>query len=308
MIYSYRRWVDLGPKGTPASEITLDYQTERDYIFSGRTNEAVTETWTALKAMDEGLFDAPSFNLCGVTDARLDLGPTRFRDHRVRRALLAGDDRVPQTYSRSVTKELRENVHLLSSFVAVIADGQLCLGIKLGGPEDAPFLSLPGSGYLDREADMEDDTVANAEQIIGRELREELSLAINDVSSVRCLGVFEDTHPNSHLNPALFSVIETELSPDVVRECARTAPDRDEFTDLAFPSVAGDMLSALVARSIPGKSQGHLPASLPFNNVGQLSHKTLLMLLLLGRYTEGVAWFADHWTRFNACKFEDPSA
>lgn len=302
MTYSYRRWADFGPKGIPSCEITLDYQPERDYTLSSNTTEAVTETWGALTDTDEELFDAPSFNLRGVADLRLKLGPTRFRDHRVRKALLSGDDRIPRTYSESVTEELHDAVHLLSSFVAVVADGYLCLGIKPEGPEDAPFLSLPGSGYLDRDLDMAGDTVKGTEQVIGRELREELGLIIDD-ASVRCLGVFEDTDPDSHLNPALFSVVETEQMSDMVRERARTAPDRDEFSDLAFLPIEGAVLSALVARALPTESQGSLPASLPFDDVGRLSHKTLLMLLLLGRDFEGTAWFEDQWTRFDACTF-----
>mgnify|MGYP006288978301 CR=1 FL=1 len=303
MTYSYQRWADFGPEGISPNEITLDYHPERKYTLSSKTTEAVTETWTALIDTDEELFDAPSFNLCGVTGLRLQLGPTRFRDHRVRRALLSSDDRVPRTYSESVTEELHDAIHLLSSFVAVVANGHLCLGIKPEGPEDAPFLSLPGSGYLDRDLDMEDDTVKSTEQVIGRELHEELGLRLND-ASVRCLGVFEDTALDSHLNPALFSVVETEQTPEMVRERARTAPDRDEFTDLAFLPIEGDVLSALVARALPSESQGRLPATLPFDDVGRLSHKTLLMLLLLGRAFEGTAWFENQWSRFDAYTFE----
>lgn len=304
MTYSYQRWADFGPEGLPPSEITLDYQPERKYTLSSKTSKAVTETWGALTDTDEEMFDAPSLNLRGVAGLRLQLGPTRFRDHRVRRALLSGDDSVPRTYCESVTHELHDAVHLLSSFVAVVANGHLCLGIKPEGPKDAPFLSLPGSGYLDRDLDMAGGTVKSTEQVIGRELREELGLMISD-ASVRSLGVFEDTAPDSHLNPALFSVVETEQTSDMVRKRARTAPDRDEFTDLAFLPVEGAVLSALVARALPSESQGSLPASIPFDDVGRLSHKTLLMLMLLGRDFEGTAWFEDQWTRFDACTFED---
>lgn len=304
MTYSYRRWADFGPEGLSLSEITLDYRPERDYTLSSETTEAVRETWRGLAETDEELFDAPSFNLSGVDRSRLQLGPTRFRDHRVRRVLLSSDNRVPRTYSDSVVEELQDAVHLLSSFVAVVADSHLCIGIKPRGFEDAPFISLPGSGYLDRGSDMTDGAVKSTEQIIGRELREELGLMIDDASA-RCLGVFEDTAPESHLNPALFTVVETEQTPDMVREHARTAPDRNEFTDLAFLPVEGDVLAALVTRALPNENQGSLPTSLPFDNVGRVSHKTLLMLLLLGRYFEGTAWFEDQWTQFDSCSFKD---
>lgn len=303
MKYSYRCWADFGSQGSSPTQITLDYHPTRDYTLSEEATEAITKTWEALSDRDGKLFDAPGFNLRGVTDFRLRLGPTRFRDHRVRRALLSGEDCVRGGYSESVTKELEDTVHLLSSFVAIVADDRICLGLKPDGPTNAPFLSLPGSGYLDREVDMMGKDVESTKRVIGREIREEINFDIDD-ATVRCLGVYEDTDSDSHLNPALFSVVETEQTPDTVRKRAQTAPDRDEFIDLTFVPAEGAVLSSLVARALPGKSQNSLPESYPFDDVGRMSHKTLLMLLLLGRYFNGAAWFDDQWTRFDACTFE----
>jgi len=110
--------------------------------------------------------------------------------------------------------------------VAIVAGDDLLIGVKRR--TDSNFLSLPGSGYLDRNGDMRAGELCPTAEIVAREVYEETGL--EDLDRIRCFGIFEDLHPESHLNPALFSIITTSIS--IVRpvlDRIDRAEDADEF-------------------------------------------------------------------------------
>nr|WP_279587162.1 NUDIX domain-containing protein [Halobacterium sp. R2-5] len=184
---------------------------------------------------------------------------------------------------------MTESVHLLSSFVAVVADGQVLLGVKPPQADRGPFLSFPGSGYLDRNHDFRDGDAEPTRAIVGRELQEELGV-MADGNRVRCLGVFEDTSPESHLNPALFSVVYVDESASSVLRTARRAPDADEFTEFVFVPLTEAALDGLVELAVDGTATA-APERVPTERFDGMSHKSLLMVLLLGRREVGEEWF-----------------
>lgn len=292
MGFSFHRWVDFGSAGIRPSDVTLQYEATESYTLSAEDRAAVDTAWGSLVDSADGLHDAPGFNVRGTENGDVTLGPTRFKHHYVRRLSISGDDRVDSmSLSADGLETLKQSVHLLSSFVAVVGDGQLVLGIKPPRPHRGPMLSFPGSGYLDRGEDMHDGEMAPVTEIVGREMREELNVTPSE-SDIRCLGVFEDTQPDSHLNPALFSIVELDLSPDEIRSRAQEAPDIDEFERLVSIPLTREAIEGVVG-SVADLTGVPDDRPLPFDSVDRISHKSLLMLLLVGRRYLGSDWFAD---------------
>ncbi|PSP88144.1 hypothetical protein BRC90_08320 [Halobacteriales archaeon QS_4_69_34] len=305
MPYTYRVWSDFGADGVAPEAVTLDYRTERSYTLSESDVSAIDDAWTSVAGDEDGLYDSPGFGLVGIDDTRLRLGPTRFKHHFVRRLLVAEHaDLAGRDYPDGLRRRLRKAVHLLSSFVAVVADGSVLLGIKPGGVDGGPFLSLPGSGYLDREADMVGDETAPTSAVVSRELREELGTA-TAIERIRCLGVFEDTDPASHLNPALFSVVTTGESPAAIRRAARRARDADEFVHLAFVPITETALASTVRLGVNGTASAADLDGLPVDRFEGMSHKTLLLVLLLGRQRFGAEWFSEVYDEQPSIRFEN---
>lgn len=292
MGFTYHRWVDFGPTGIRPSEVTLQYKAAESYTLPTEDRTTVNTAWESLVNASEGLHDAPGFNVVEVDDNSVVLGATRFRDHFIRRLSITDDDRLNEM---SITPDgletLHESVHLLSSFVAVIADGHLILGVKPSRSYRGSMLSFPGSGYLDRREDMRGDMIAPVDDLVGREIREELNFSPAE-SDVHCIGIFEDTQPDSHLNPALFSIVELDLPPDDLRSRALNAPDVDEFERLMTLPLTGEAIESVVGSltDVTGA-----PDARPrlFDSIDRISHKSLLMLLLVGRRYLGAKWFTN---------------
>lgn len=304
MSYRYHRWADFGPTGCSPESVQLEYSPYRAYELSGDGESVLDEIWSCISETEEGLHDAPGFNLMGVTGSRVQLGRSRFKHCFLRRSVLTDDERLENVQiPQAIKQQLIDAVHYVSSFVGVVTDGQLLVGIKPGKTDRPPFFSLPGSGYLDREQDMQGESVLPTSEVVNRELQEEVGIT-TDADQIRCLGIFEDTAPDSHLNPALFSLIRTDESASVVVASARQARDSDEFRDLALLPITEETIETLVRNAIDESASGSLSLDLPLTDGVEMSHKTLLFLLLLGRYRFGTEWFEEVWDQHPALAFE----
>lgn len=302
MTHRFRIWEDLGREGRAPETVQLEYHPERAYSFPEHVKSTVEDVWESAKDERERLFNSPGLNLLRVTDGCVHLGPAQFRDYFVRRLFLSGEiNDSPDELSAL----LRRSVRLLSSFVGVVVRNKLLLGIKQTDTDGAGILSLPGSGYLDREMDMECAEMRPTSSVIKREIEEEIN--ITDPDKIRCIGVFEDLHPQSHLNPALFSIVSIDRPQSAVQRAARDAEDAHEFSRLVFVPLTDQTLSSLVRLDIDEAASLGEAECLPHNKFDRLSHKTLLMLLLLGRYQLGTDWFSRECDRYPSLRFEDPT-
>lgn len=280
----FREWVDFGPDGRAPESVSIDYRPDATATAVADRSERIDGLWEEAKRERPGLFDAPGFRLLDASaDGDIAVGPAQFKHHFVRRLLLSGSLEAAATELR---EDLRRSVRFLSSMVAVIADGEVLLGVKQRA--DRTFLSLPGSGYLDRDEDMRAGELRPTTEVVAREVYEEVGL--EDLGRIRCFGVFEDLRPESHLNPALFSVVTTPRSSDQVLDRVEQAEDGDEFDRFLSVPVRPDALSGLIRIETDGAG---LPVEAPNleEGVSGLSDKTLLALLLVGRKRFGREWF-----------------
>jgi len=279
----FREWVDFGPNGRAPESVPIDYRPDATTPVSAARSERIDRLWERAKRERQGLFDAPGFRLLEASETGISVGPARFKHHFVRRLLLS--DSLTAS-AGELRDELRESVRFLSSMVAVVADGDVLIGVKRRSGRT--FLSLPGSGYLDRNEDMREGELRPTAEIVSREVYEEIGL--EDAARVRCFGVFEDLRPDSHLNPALFSVVETSRSSDRVLDDVGQAEDADEFDQFLAVPLRPDALSGLVRA---GTGDAALSVEIPDleGGVSELSDKALLALLLVGRERFGREWF-----------------
>jgi ADP-ribose pyrophosphatase YjhB (NUDIX family) len=276
------------------------YHPDHSPSLSDRCEAIVEERWDTAVDQNSDLFNAPGFTLLEVTDNRIHLGPTQFKYQFVRRLLLSGDR---TDLPNDLVDELQNAVQYVSSFVAVIAQEELVVGIKEADLNGETFLSLPGSGYLDRNDDLEDTEMMPTADIVEREIREEIN--ITDPDEIRCIGVFEDLSLESHLNPALFSIVSTEMSPTVVQQTATTAEDADEFSEFVTVQLSEQAVSGLIQFGVDDSTAMTDVDCLPDLNVTQCSHKTLLMVLLVGRHLFGSDWFAHQRDQYPSITFEN---
>lgn len=290
MSLTYQCWSDFGPTGVPPNAVNWEYDPYATYSLPEEDAAVIKNAWASLTEATDALHDAPGLNLRGVEGTRIRVGPTRFRDHYLRRLALAGSPRFDaERLSDGARRQLIESVHLLSSFVAVVADGSIILGVKPGREDRGAFLSFPGSGYLDRAHDVQDGDMVSTRSVVDREVREELAVTTDD-NRVRCLGVFEDTDPVSHLNPALISIVSVDESPASLQARAQQALDFDEFSELVTAPLTKACLDELIELAVD-ESASSVPESVPVERFDGMSHKSLLLLLLLGRCGVGEDWF-----------------
>lgn len=279
----FREWVDFGPDGRRPESVSLGYRPDATASAVTARSERIDRLWEEAKRERPSLFDAPGFRLLDASDDGVEVGPAQFKHHFVRRLLLSGS---LEASAPELRDELREAVHFLSSMVAVVAGGEVLIGVKRR--TGRAFLSLPGSGYLDRDEDMCAGGLRPTAEVVAREVYEETGL--EDVDRIRCFGVFEDLRPGSHLNPALFSVVTTSRSAGTLLDRIGRAEDADEFDRFLAVPLRPDALSRLIRTGTDGAG---LPVEAPEleGDVNELSDKTLLALLLVGRRRFGRDWF-----------------
>jgi len=279
----FREWVDFGADGRAPESVSIDYRPDAMASVVEDQSERIDRLWESAKRERPGLFDAPGFRLLEASDTGIVVGPAQFKQHFVRRLLLSDSLETSATRLRD---ELEESIRYLSSMVAIAPDDDLLIGVKRR--TDSNFLSLPGSGYLDRNGDMRAGELCPTAEIVAREVYEETGL--EDLDRIRCFGIFEDLHPESHLNPALFSIITTSRSSDHVLDRIDRAEDADEFDRFLAVPLRPDALSALIRTDT---NDAELPVAAPKleGDLNGISDKTLLMLLLIGRNRFGRDWF-----------------
>jgi 8-oxo-dGTP pyrophosphatase MutT (NUDIX family) len=282
-VKEFREWVDFGPSGRAPDSVSITYLPDATSSAIETHSERIEQLWEDAKRERSGLFDAPGFRLLEASEEEILLGPARFKHHFVRRLLLSGSAEVSAPELRN---QLRESVRYLSSMVAIVAGGDVLFGVKRRPERD--FLSLPGSGYLDRNEDMRTGELRPTAEIIAREVYEETGLEERD--QTRCFGVFEDVDPDSHLNPALFSVVVTPRSSKHVIDRTELAEDADEFDRFFAVPLRPDAVAGVIRGNPPDVA---VSAGIPRfeSEVTAVSDKTLLALLLLGRKQFGRDWF-----------------
>ncbi len=122
-----------------------------------------------------------------------------------------------------------------------------------------------------------------APELLLRETEEELGVEAQDVA-VRCLGIFEELGDETDANPALFSVLTTELDRETVSRRWRGAPDADEFAELVWVPLDGRVVEQVLSRA---ESNGSLPVVIESQlddavSEYSLTPKTAMMLYLVG--------------------------
>lgn len=294
---SYYSWADYGPDGVSPDQLELTYDPSRRYELSERLDSTLTEIWEEMVARNPKLHDPPCLNLVYMEEnkRRAVLGPTRFRDYSVVRLCNSNDNFLDEDrLSDDDLKWLQEEVSIVSSFCACIADDSLILGFRShSGDLLDGRASFPGSGYLD----LNEDSYGGQEMkptrdIITREIGEELNVQ-NKLDSISCLGIFDEFENGASINPAIFSVVELDCSPNHVREQMEDAEDRWEFASLFWVNLQD---SVAYERFVSNALDGSLVHVQPEEKRGvstQFTDKARLMLPLVGRYRYGDDWFSS---------------
>lgn len=271
----------------PTESINIVYQ-DSALNYPKSVKRKVQAVWTDLVEGNDRLFDGPMMSVYDIKreDNCLYTEQTSFRYFQTKRGLLR--DFVSATeygFTDDDMQFLLSRLRILSSFVAVIVDGQLLLGVR-GSYNDEPRVSFPGSGYLDPSEDTTSTgEVVEIRDIICREVKEELGLT-SGIDEVCCMGVFENYVRGYHFNPALFSIIEVTQSQSDLEAASENATDSWEFDRFVYVPIAREPLHQLLLEksAVP-------PVVFGTNRPGKLSSKACLMILLIGARYFGESWF-----------------
>lgn len=296
-MFTFREWAEFGVWGIPPGDVDWDYDPSRRYALPDQLRAKIDRIWEDEAEGNDNLYNGNVFNLFGVDGTVLRTGPAQFKDFFARYVALTGRGNASTaSFTSEERRTLEESIHVLSSFCAVLSDDVVVLGIRNTDrtEEGEHLLSLPGSGYLDRDMDMNDSGEMHpTSMIIEREIREELNID-DRIAQIDCLGVYEDTMSESIYNPSLFSVVRTTRSPRDIRSEMTEAEDNWEFERLVFVSYDDRRLDTLldVAFDVPGASIEIDGDELRSTNTS-FSAKCVMMLLLLGRMHRGTSWFRE---------------
>lgn len=292
MTKTYHEWLDLGSTGVSPNDITFEYDKTRGYNIIDILDENVSQIWERATEQNERLFDGDLFNLVSIDKGTktITLGPASFRDYYVKVAVLNGETELNTSITSSKKRAfLREQIHVLSSVTALIAEDKLILGKKVSKKPKSPLLlSLPGSGYLDRDEDISQIKKDNVSEVITREIKEETQI-IDQIQNIRCFGVYEDTYQGSHRNPALCSLVETSADRELLERRKQTAPDGWEFDDYIFLPIDKTAFRELITAGLYSGNNTDVVEDDAF----AISGKTLLSLFLVGRYYFGIDWYKE---------------
>ena len=320
-----KTWKDFGPRGVPASALMLDYRESRVYNLSDSVESGIAKLWGASRdeAQKTGakLANGRLMNLVGVYGLDkggdltiLALGPSEFMDYDGMGKIfdhkkVGGAEVLPERYglTHEDAKYLREKIHVLSSFPAVISEGCAIMGKKgkQVTKEGAGKISFPGAGYLnpDKETFMFDGVLytKQPQQIVAREIKEELGLQPHDINEARILTIAEDDYRGSHRNPGIMSVVESKAVNEEIMERKGIAKDAWEhegpyiFVPLDDEEVYNSYLDSdlsLGANAIP---EIHAKKIEGLGNIRKIdtTGKSQAMLFLLGRYQFGEGWYDE---------------
>lgn len=301
----YVRWADFGAEGIPVSRLSLRYDPTAGYELPSDLERAIEAVWRAEQRARDPLYDAQRLNLIAADDGgTLRVGPGRFRDHFVRNLWRSGAVSFDGfDVSQASVEVLNSRVHVLSSYVAVATADGVILGERATPDGTAGRLSFPGSGYLGTD-DTDGRGLASPREIVLREVDEELAIAA-DVDAIRTVGVFEDEHPSGHYNPALFSIVRTDLGPEQVYTRAETATDSWEFDDYRLLDPTREHLEATLDDAI--SEDGADATGGDDGEPSRFTGKGVLMLALLGRFSHGEEWYREWLGRHEDAVTVDPA-
>lgn len=274
--------------GLPPEHLHLEYRGS-PIDFGDSVEQSVQAVWEGFLGENDRLFDGPMMSVYDVdrTNRRLYTQRTSFKYFLAKRGVIEGF--VSESGHELPGEEagvLLDSLRVLSSFTAVIVDGQLLLGIRSSSAEGNARLSFPGSGYLDPSEDTgPGDEVVSTREMIGREVEEELGIA-GDFDDVRCMGVFEDVVAGRRFNPAIFSIITLPHSRSEVDAARETAPDAWEFEEFIYVPLEREPLEELLSGipTVPSGLHG-------IDQRATLSSKACLMTLLVGAFRFGDSWY-----------------
>lgn len=302
------QWSDYGPRGVDVADIELDYDPSLKYALPSSLEKKFQEVWERVSEDNPNLFDGSFVNLVEASqrERRLILGPSRFRDYLVRRLFLQNHDFVSKYELTAAEERHLRQIRVLSSFVAIVGENAVLMGVKPNSIGTGPRLSFPGSGYLERDRDSShNDEMKPTRAIVLREIDEEVNLA-ESVEAIRSFGVFEDVRQATHYNPSIFSIAEVSLSNRDIEERIAEAEDRWEFTDFLFvPKSNQEAIESLIKMEVSerGPSKDVLSSRIP-NGIKGTTSKTLLMLFLLGRHWFGKDWFDETLHRYSEIELD----
>ena len=317
-------WKDFGKEGVPASALMLDYRENRTYNLSEPAKTGLTNLWTdSLKEAQEkgaNLTNGRLMNLLGVYSVDkgettlLSLGPSQFMDYDGMGKIydhkkVGGIETSPARYSLSGddARQLRENIHVLSSFPAVISGGCVIMGKKgkQVTKEGAGKISFPGAGYLnpDKETFTHEGALytRQPQQIISREIKEEMKIYPMEIEEAAILAIAEDDFKGSHRNPGMMSLVKSKIGLDEIRERKGIVEDAWEHEGpyLFVPIENQELYEAYIdsdlgleANTIP---EVHAKKIEGLGNIRKIdtTGKSQIMLFLLGRYQFGQSWYEE---------------
>lgn len=306
---TFCQWYDFGVRGIPPEELVLAYDSEAEYELPPSLEQKIENTWERITEDHPGLFNGPLLNLIEVSseERRISLGPSQFRDYQFKRLVLSNHETTTDLELTAEEQEfLREEIHVLSSFVAIILDDAVLMGVKPKNSEHGGVLSFPGSGYLDRDEDCTDDgELKPTRTVIEREIDEELNVA-DRITGIKCLGVFDDAEDATHYNPAIFSIVEIDATKAEVKERITDADDSWEFAEFVFfPTRREDVLDSVLELAFANEhTSGEQLPGLDVTTVDGVTTKSGLMVLLLGRFWFGTDWYIERLDRYPSLSLE----
>ncbi len=228
MVRTYEVLADFGPQGVSVSSIKLDYRPDETYRLSESLRNGIFGAWEEYSKSDERLSNSLLVNLrkVGNTESGTSLcvGLSQFMDYYAMKEFSdKEDDRIKYGFSEEDVKSLVGEVNVLSSFPAVLLEGDdgvdnLLMGVK--GRETLKEgrlrLSFPGAGYLRADVDTSVSdgvtSVNSLQSIIGRKIGSETGIMPSELDEANVLAIVRDTYPGSHKNPGIMSVVRSGIS------------------------------------------------------------------------------------------------
>lgn len=283
---TYRSWTTFSPTGISPECIRLTVSSSRECDLPEAARAAIR---THVAASDGPWFEA--VNLRNATGRRLTVSPVPFEWYLARQEILRSHHERSR-YAPSVLQSVRHEIRVLSSFVGIVADGHVLLGVRppeWRGPE--PSVSAPGGGYLDYDEDLPTGSGHLPREAILREVTEETGVTGDDVAGLRSFGVYEETADDSDQNPAVFTRLTVTCSRAELERRWRRATDGDEFTRLLWLPLDVEPVAETLRAAA---ADGEVPAVLADQadverDAWRFTPKTSLLLFLIGRSEFGTA-------------------
>ncbi len=314
MVRTYDVLADFGSQGVPASSVNLDYRLDDTYGLSESLRNGILRAWEEYSKSDERLSNSLLINLRGVGNTEsgtsLCVGLSRFMDYYAMKEFSdKEDDRVKYGFSEEDVKSLVGEVNVLSSFPAILLEGDsgvdnLLMGVK--GRETLKEgrlrLSFPGAGYLRADVDTSVSdgvmSVNSLQSIVGRKIGSETGIMPYELDEANVLAIVKDTYSGSHKNPGIMSVVKSGISVEELLERKGGAEDSWEHEG---PYVIVPLVEEIISSFIDSDtSLGNVPipekyaceiSGLGNTRTIETTGKSMFMLFLAGRRSFGSEFY-----------------